>query len=318
MRHRIIGHNTIRSRLAETIAANRLAHAILLCGEAGIGKELVAREAAGQLLCQSESPTPPGGCGTCRSCSLLTSGNHPDLLFLTASSGSGATDNIRSLLSSLALAPYLGGARVVLITDIELLPGAAGNSLLKSLEEPRPKTFFLLTTAHRSRVLQTIRSRTQSWGVSPLASEEIAQILTSRGLPADVAPLAHGSMARALALIEQREDLDRLRGAVGAAIKGELLPWVEVVRQYSTTRDKLLAIIPLLPLVAREQLTVAGEELTRRRAAAFLSGSITAQMLLEERHLNATAVMASLSATLTAPADDLGLTFGYPTVPHVI
>ncbi|TXI46785.1 DNA polymerase III subunit delta' [Methylophilus sp.] len=147
-------------------------HALLLHGKAGIGKLDFAHTMSAALLCLE--PQQGFACGVCQSCHWLSEGAHPDFREVTpedddnADSGKKKTrkrqqiliDQIRLLHDYLSLSSHrVNGIRVVLIHPLEAMNVAASNALLKLLEEPPPRTQFLLVSHQRQALLPTILSR---------------------------------------------------------------------------------------------------------------------------------------------------------------
>lgn len=164
---------------------DRLHHAVLIHGPAGIGKSAFAAELARSLLC--EAPLPGGrACGRCHACHWFEQGNHPDFRRLApaaedARDGEGAADEeggrkpagkpaarasrdiridqVRALERFTEVGAHRGAAKVVLIDPADALNSAAANALLKTLEEPSGATRFLLVTARADSLPATVRSR---------------------------------------------------------------------------------------------------------------------------------------------------------------
>jgi DNA polymerase-3 subunit delta' len=158
----------------------RLPAALLLHGQKGVGKLLLAQTLSQGLLC-----TEPGGvghpCGHCESCHLFTVGNHPDFRLLQPAADAEGEDDVkpdpdkgskskkpstqisvdavRDLAGLTSNASHQGGSRVILVSAAESLHPAAANALLKMLEEPGRDTYFILVASERNRVLPTIKSR---------------------------------------------------------------------------------------------------------------------------------------------------------------
>jgi DNA polymerase-3 subunit delta' len=181
------GHDEASARLA-TILADSPPHALLIVGPRGAGAGTLARDAVATLLCTS--PVEGGACGACRSCRLVTSGSHADLALITPT---GAADEIgitpiRELEQSLALLPVEGGRRVALIERADRMSEAAQNALLKTLEEPPPRTHIILSAAEDSSLMPTIRSRCASVRLGLPESAAASELLaTQLGLDAATA-----------------------------------------------------------------------------------------------------------------------------------
>lgn len=142
--------------------ADRLPHALLLCGIAGMGKEHFARLLAHALLC--ESPAPEGfPCGGCRGCLLALAGNHPDLYFCAPEEDKTSinVDQIRGIGQFLELKSHYGGRKIVIITPADQMNLNAANSLLKMLEEPPSGVHLLLVSSRPAAMPATVRSRCQ-------------------------------------------------------------------------------------------------------------------------------------------------------------
>ncbi len=154
-------HTKQLQQLEWAIAHQKLAHAILLSGVAGIGKAHFASLLTKRLLC--ESPYEDGtSCGQCKKCHLFENGSHPDILQINSEDGKAiGIEKIRSLREFMSLKAQQGN-KVIVINEIEKLTVNASNALLKSLEEPTPGTYLILTTAQSASLLSTIRSRCQT------------------------------------------------------------------------------------------------------------------------------------------------------------
>jgi DNA polymerase-3 subunit delta' len=147
-------------QLTQQVTQGWLAHALMLCGQAGIGKADFARQLAAFLLCEQRGEQ---ACGQCRSCLWLKADNHPDF-FALAPEGSKyiKVDQVRELIAwANETAHCEGGNKVILLSPVEAMNTAAANALLKTLEEPADGLYFLLVCHQRMMVPATILSRCQ-------------------------------------------------------------------------------------------------------------------------------------------------------------
>jgi DNA polymerase-3 subunit delta' len=208
------------ARALESLAENRLAHALLLCGPERIGKRAVAERLAQALLCRQRGAD-GDACGHCRSCVLFSSRTpakpievmsdgrplhpggrhgHPDFSTITYEINEDADKEklrseisikqIRALGERFALTPQQGGAQVALIDPADGMNHNAANALLKSLEEPLANRYVLLVTAHPSKLPATIRSRCQRIEFRLPEPAEALAWMQARGHAADVAQAA--------------------------------------------------------------------------------------------------------------------------------
>ena len=166
-----------------TADRERMPHALLLHGPAGVGKRDLGLALAQWALC--ESPSSDGACGLCDACNWYEKGNHPDYRFLepkeeeTDETGKVTkkaskeikVEQVREVTEFLNLSAHRGGWRTVVIHPAEFMNPAAANALLKTLEEPPPRVLLILVSHLPGRLLPTVRSRCRKVAVGlPAAS----------------------------------------------------------------------------------------------------------------------------------------------------
>lgn len=162
MDDRLPWHESVWRQLQQRRHADRMPHALLLTGPAGLGKGLLARRLARALLC--ETPAAQGdACGQCRSCRLFQAGSHPDYSPVQPAEEGKVIkiDQIRELCAFLGFTAQYGGYKIALLEPADRLNVNAANSLLKTLEEPPGHSLLLLVTAQPMRLPATVRSRCQ-------------------------------------------------------------------------------------------------------------------------------------------------------------
>ena len=192
------------------IRSDRLGHALLITGPAGIGKRRFADLLAAALLCAR--PTPEGlPCAACDDCRLLAAGNHPDLTRLVPDADSKTreikVDQVRALCSGQAMTSSRGRRAVYRIAPAEAMNRVAANSLLKTLEEPAAATLWLLVSEAPGGLPATIRSRCHRLALAvPAAADALPWLrgqLDGKGDPERLLTVAHGAPLRALAMADE-------------------------------------------------------------------------------------------------------------------
>lgn len=203
---------TLRELLARRVT---LPHAMLIHGRTGIGKVDFARALAQSLLC--EAPEQSIACGTCAACRWFTDGNHPDYRELfpealgdDAAEGEEALDadvrekkkskeikieQVRDIADFMTLSTHRDGFRVLLVHPAEAMNAAAANALLKTLEEPPPRTSILLVTDSIGRLMATIKSRCQRVMAPVPKHEDALGWLDAQGVSAPAIALAQAGGA---------------------------------------------------------------------------------------------------------------------------
>lgn len=124
----------------------------------------------------------PAPCLACPVCTTIMSRLHRDLFFFDGAAGSIKIDDIREMRAQLGEEPRESKKRVIVLFEGQALGEASANALLKSLEEPKPGSVFVLTAPQRERLLPTLVSRSwaltlpwpQSGEFSQLSKEELA------------------------------------------------------------------------------------------------------------------------------------------------
>jgi len=198
-------------------------------------------------------PLPVNACGRCRSCKKIESGNHPDIIEIKPSGAFIKIDQIRTLCQTLAMKPYEARTRVVIISDAPAMNPAAGNALLKMLEEPPAGTTLILLAPQTSDLLPTIVSRCQHIRFNPISSKGLESMLVARhGLDqmeaGVIAAMAGGSLSRALAMhqtswIKRRNWLIRELQALSGATVNQLLAFSEQLAKNRNALPQCLEIM---------------------------------------------------------------------------
>ncbi len=199
----IHGQERIKTLLTRCFVMQKLAPVWLFTGPAGVQKNEMARAFIKTLLCVA--PKPPDYykaagaykaadasetqyCGICASCRLWASETHPDFFHLkpTGKLHQIKRDHTNDLLRFVSLKSYQGLGKAILIQDADRLHSSSANALLKTLEEPPPKTFFFLTCQRQNVLPSTLLSRCQILEFAPLSPETMRTFLkTQKQQPAD-------------------------------------------------------------------------------------------------------------------------------------
>lgn len=217
--HGIHGHDDVVERFRTALARGRLASSFLFVGPAGIGKRTFALKLAQAMLCQTRPEESLDPCEACPSCVQAAAGTHPDLDVICKPEdksdipvalliGDQEHRRRRGLCHYISRKPSLGGRKIAVIDDADLLNAEGANALLKTLEEPPPRSILILIGTAPAKQLPTIRSRCQLIRFRPLSVEIVAELLASKGLAADpsearrLARYSEGSIQRALELAD--------------------------------------------------------------------------------------------------------------------
>jgi DNA polymerase-3 subunit delta' len=207
---------TLNKPMREWQSRKQIPPVLLLTGQPGIGKRLIAHHLAQWILCehqglQSQSNVP---CHQCPACQKFLSGNETNFSEIISDddeeghsvSGSLKIEQFRKLKTTAGFSADEGKHKIFLISNAERMTLQAANSVLKILEEPSPGWVFFLTTHDTTLLLPTLVSRCQTLRLKPLLSEEIHELLLNTGVEAHRAEIcakfSQGSWERALTFSE--------------------------------------------------------------------------------------------------------------------
>lgn len=226
----VIGQDSAVATLERAVTdPGSMTHAWLLTGPPGSGRSVAARAFAAALEC------PLDGCGECRECRTAVDGTHADVDVIATEGLSIKVEQARELASMSALRPSVGPWRVIIVEDADRLTERAADALLKAIEEPVPRTVWILCAPSLEDVVITIRSRSRHVRLRTPPAEAVAELLHRRdgvempmAMYAARAAQSHVGLARRLARDEgariRRRDVISLAGrihgvgdAIGAA-----------------------------------------------------------------------------------------------------
>ena len=221
----LYGHAAAETMLDTALASQKMHHAWLITGPSGIGKATLAYRFARAALARSGERDLFGGSldvdPETSAYRQVTALSHPGMIVIRRVYDQKAkrfavsisVDEVRRVRSFLSLTAEEGGRRVVIVDSADEMNLNAANGLLKSLEEPPPRTVFLLVSSAPGRLLATIRSRCRTLPLQPLASRDLrlavsaALVATGKPSPADtdvaaLEALAGGRVRYLLSLLE--------------------------------------------------------------------------------------------------------------------
>jgi len=271
-------------------AALAMTHAWLFTGPPGSGRSVAARAFAAALLC------PDRGCGHCPSCRQMAAGSHADLLLVRPDGLSYGVRQTRDLVLRAATAPVSGRWRIVLFEDADRATEQAANALLKAIEEPAPRTVWLLCAPSADDLPTTIRSRCRLVTLRTPTTDAVASVLVAGGVGPDSALAAaraaqgHIGRARRLATDPQaaarRAEVLQVPVQVSAPRPGGGLGYAlaAAAKLVKAAEEEAAALTEELDVPEREALRRAfGEGSTGKGVATAVRGAAGALKDLEDR-----------------------------------
>jgi DNA polymerase-3 subunit delta' len=221
-------HKDAAAQLRKAWAANRLSHALLLQGTEGLGKQVFAAWLACAVLCDKSAGSTLNCCGECPGCALFAAGSHPDLVLVAPEEDKQqiSIDQVRAANERLTKTSYRQGYKVAIVTPAHLMTPSAANSVLKTLEEPSPRSLLVLITSQPSTMLPTVRSRCQKVTIARPTREQASEWLreqSGHAIGPALLEFAGGAPLRALAYADGRFDAlnEHMQKSLGALLTGQ-------------------------------------------------------------------------------------------------
>ena len=278
----LVGQEPIAHTLMQAVVRDRVAHAYLFAGPRGTGKTSTARILAKAVNCLEPQNGEPDD--RCHICTSINEGRALDLVEIDAASNRGI-DEIRAIKEKINYSPVEAKYKVYVLDEAHMLTDAAGDALLKTLEEPPEHVIFILATTEPHRLSSTIVSRCQRFDfrrIPPAAmTGRLAQICEAEDIKTDPEALqamirhAAGSLRDAENLLEQAvtsfgsplelEQVnlllgltasDKVRALIGHILKGEIPKAITLVNTVASQGGDLHQLHRQLVDQLREMLLV--------------------------------------------------------------
>jgi DNA polymerase-3 subunit gamma/tau len=258
-----VGQEQVVRTLSNAITRGKVHHAYLFVGSRGTGKTSTAKTFAACLNCD-RGPT-PDPCGVCESCVSIANATSLDVIEMDAASNN-SVDDIRDLRERVAYAPVSGRHKVYILDEAHMLSPQAWNAFLKTLEEPPPRTIFVLATTEAQKVLPTVVDRCHRFDFGRPTVDQVAQVIGRVATKEQIA-----IEPAAVALIA-RHATGSFRDALGT---------LEQLSTYTAENETIAAtdVLAVLGVADAEQLfealdaVVAHDPASALRTAARLTGS---------------------------------------------
>jgi DNA polymerase-3 subunit delta' len=210
----LVGQRRVVEALTQAVAGQGMTHAWLFTGPPGSGRSNAAIAFAAALQCDN------AGCGVCEACRTTLAGSHPDVTVRRTERMIISVNDARQWVRDSTLMPVRRRWQVIVVEDADRLHERANNALLKAIEEPTPRTVWVLCAPQPDDVLPTIRSRTRQVNLVTPSPDEVAAFLVERhgvspSLAAHAARASQGHIGRAKALALEEDTRSRRREVVG-------------------------------------------------------------------------------------------------------
>lgn len=186
---KLYGKSAELERLGQFYRSGRFPHALLFCGEKGLGKTVLADYTAMLRLCESDGERP---CMECRSCRRIEEHIHPDVIYPFRENGKYNVETLRGVINEALRLPNDGGLRVIIFEQLDSMSEKCQNTLLKFIEEPSPFNCCIFTAESKATILETIISRVAVINVTETPKSECLRALADFGVDSSRAEELYG------------------------------------------------------------------------------------------------------------------------------
>ena len=264
MTDEIFGNITALEAFSSMFRSGRIPHSILIYGEKGLGKKLLAKRLAMALLCENRRDGIP--CGECRSCRNIMKNVHPDVIF-PEKSGKLMTytaEICREVCSDCIVLPNDGSAKVYIFSDCDSIKIPAQNSLLKIVEEPPGHVYFIFTASSKDVFLPTIISRVTGIPVCPCSIDECISALVKKGHSVEEAEAAAdvfgGNIGKCIGYIGDealREVTGLTKSAADSIIRGDEYGLLKILSSpVLKDREAMNGFLGMLSCIIRDSTVI--------------------------------------------------------------
>lgn len=219
----IIGNREAKEYLKNSIKEGNILHSYLFLGTDGIGKKMIAKEFAKNILCNN---TEEEIC-TCKSCTYFLSDNHPDFFLINDEGETIKIDQIRKITEKVIEKPIISDKKVYIINNAEKMTKEAQNCLLKTLEEPPEYVVIIFISSNENVILNTIKSRCMMLKFKDISEEDLrkfaTEILDYEDLTDNLLKSFGGSIGRAINLKENSKKYISLENFVKSLSKDDII-----------------------------------------------------------------------------------------------
>ncbi|PWJ12586.1 ATP-binding protein [Ruminococcus flavefaciens] len=282
---KIYGNRALLDILAGMSRSGRTAHSVMICGEKGTGRKLMAKYYTQALMCEFPHEGIP--CGECNACLNVEKGIHPDVIYPEKSGklGGYSVNCAREVIADAYVKPNnSSGCKVYIFADCHNVDTRTQNTLLKLIEEPPEYAYFIFTCGSKSEFLPTIISRCVCLSTSPCTEDEAEQALTDMGYDSSDIKAAvecfHGNIGMCESYItdeELRKRVDLTKAIADSIIRKDEYSLAADLFSAGKERNDVREVLSMLDKLFRDAAV-----LSRDRNAAVIGCSGAAARALSQ------------------------------------
>lgn len=244
----ILGNEKNKDILEKSIKLNKFSHSYIFWGTEGIGKKLIAKEFAKNILCLEKKEN----CN-CKSCIEFDSDNNPDFQLIEPNEGKVKIEQIREMQRKVAEKPIISNKKVYIIDNSETMTTEAQNCLLKTLEEPPEYITIILICSNEDNLLSTIKSRCTRMYFEPINTEKIKKYIEQnypdQEISDDIINLSQGSIGKVIKLNENKNIYENIEKILLSMQTNDLIEIVQMSEEIYKAKEEISSILDYMNVI---------------------------------------------------------------------
>lgn len=245
----ILGNEKNKKILEKAINLKKMSHSYIFWGTEGIGKKIIAKEFAKQILCLGDNKP---DC-KCKSCIEFDSENNPDFQLINSENDKIKIEQIREMQRKIAEKPIISHHKVYIIDNADRMTPEAQNCLLKTLEEPPEYIVIILICSNENNLLSTIKSRCTRLHFDKIENSEILDYINKNEPDKNISPniieFAQGSIGKALKLSENLEMYENVEKLIEQMKSKDLIDIMKSAEQLYKSKEEIDFILEFINVI---------------------------------------------------------------------
>lgn len=244
----ILGNEKNKDILEKSIKLNKFSHSYIFWGTEGIGKKLIAKEFAKNILCLEQQEN----CN-CKSCIEFDSDNNPDFQLIEPNEGKVKIEQIREMQRKVAEKPIISNKKVYIIDNSDTMTTEAQNCLLKTLEEPPEYITIILICSNEDNLLSTIKSRCTRMHFEPINTEDIKKYIKQnypeQEISENIINLSQGSIGKVIKLNENKNIYENIEKILLSMQNKDLIEIVQMSEEIYKAKEEIGSILDYMNVI---------------------------------------------------------------------
>ena len=244
----ILGNQKSKNILEKSIELNKISHSYIFWGIEGIGKKIIAKEFAKNILCLERQEN----CN-CKSCIEFDSNNNPDFQLIEPNEGKVKIEQIREMQRKVSEKPIISTKKVYIIDNAETMTTEAQNCLLKTLEEPPEYITIILICTNEDNLLSTIKSRCTRMHFESIGTEEVRKYIIQnypdQEIGENIINLSQGSIGKAIKLNQNKNIYENIEKILISMQNKDLIEIVQMSEEIYKTKEEINSILDYMNVI---------------------------------------------------------------------